>query len=195
MKEQTKENLIGYSVVLGIILSVTAVTFLSFVGIFALTEGPQVVTVDRQENSQPGVIMEVLDPSLESFAPAWKAEIARRFPHAVGVLVHGGDFIEGQWIVGANLSPHHLSTTKEVVEHYQKLYPDRTIVLLACNTGHLKLGIPGVYYFKSSVWCIPDRGLGQEDKENAEKLLDGTVQTRWQQDSDVNGNIYEAVKE
>lgn len=143
---------------------------------------------------QPAVIMEVLDPSLNQYAPLWKAEIARRFPHAVGVLVHGGDFVEGQWIVGTHINyATHVSPVKEVVEHYQKLYPDRTIVLLACNTGHLKLGIPNVYYFKSSVWCIPDRGLNPQDTENADKLMDGTVQSRWEADSDVNGNIYEAV--
>ena len=40
------------------------------------------------EISQPAVIMETLDPSLEVFAPLWKAEIGRRFPHAIGILVH-----------------------------------------------------------------------------------------------------------
>jgi hypothetical protein len=159
------------------------------------------------ETSRPAVVMEVLDASLEEYAVMWQAEIGRRFPNAVGIFVHGGDFVEGQWIVGTNLSPHRVSSTVAVVKHYQSLYPDRTIVLLACNTGHLKLGIPGVYYATASVWCVPDRSLtpAMFTSGHAMRKMDSgydgdegepaDAQSRWQSAPEVVGNIYEFVSE
>lgn len=181
----------------------------------------------------PDVVMEVLDPSLEQFAPAWQQEIARRFHHSVGILVHGGDFVQGEWIVEGNYaSGQHVQHTADVVAHYRAMFPDRTIVLLACNPGHLNLGIPGVYYAHSSVWCVPDRAMTANDFSpfGRAKLVKGgastqpstepstqpttepaapdpspvsapeiipvpiflpAVQTRWQEDPDVVGNIFE----
>lgn len=154
--------------------------------------------------AQPAVIMETLDPSLIQYEDAWRDEIARRFPRAVGLLVHGGDFVAGQWIVGAGYQNwKHVTPTAEVVRHYQTLYPDRTIVLLACNPGHLKLGIPGVYYASSSVWCIPDRSLkpsmflsseARATTKGFEFFLPDT-RTRWEIAPDVVGNIFEFVRE
>lgn len=144
----------------------------------------------RVEIQAPAVVMEVLDGSLEEYAPLWQAEIARRFPHAVGILVHGGDFVEGEWIVGANLADGRVTPIQDVVEHYRRLYPDRTIVVLACNPGHLKMNIPGVYYATASVWCVPDREMAEPRSENS-LTLDG----RWSTAPDVAGNIYEFVTE
>lgn len=177
-----------------------------FIGLFlgtsisyqpARTVGPQQV--------QPAVIMEVLDPSLDQFAPMWRTEIGRRFPNAVGVLVHGGDFVENQWIAGVSFTPRHVTPMAEVVRFYQAKHPGRTIVLLACNTGHLKLGIPGVFYAHSSVWCVPDRGITPEMYSNGlatERMSDGSrgfefsdptlaQQARWEAEPDIVGNIYE----
>jgi len=88
-----------------------------------------------------------------------------------------------------------------VVLHYQAMFPGRTVVLLACNTGHLKLGIPGVYYAHSSVWCVPDRAYvpGNPDdnlmlRDTASWLfpsLADVEKTRWERDPDVVGNIWE----
>jgi hypothetical protein len=174
---------------------------------------------------QPAVIMEVLDPSLADYAPLWRDEIGRRFTHAVGVLVHGGDFVEGQWVVGSSYDyGQHVTPVATIVKHYQRLYPDRTIVLLACNTGHLRLGIPGVYYATSPVWCVPDRALTDMTEAHAKATLyDGEGEdaddpapppttkpsplfpflpfvitreppkTRWQEDPDAAGNIFEFV--
>lgn len=157
---------------------------------------------------QPQVIMRVLDPTLEPFASMWQAEIGRRFPDAVGVLVHGGDFVEGQWIVGdwTYRSDRHVRLATDVVKEAEAMYPGRTVVLLACNPGHLDLGIPGVYYAHSSVWCVPDRDtasvlpeiarqqilFGQRAKSEGKKELD---RGRWVQDSDVIGNIFEFQSE
>jgi hypothetical protein len=111
----------------------------------------------------PAVIVEVADPSLVPYALMWQREIARRFPNAVGILVHGGDVVEGQWIVGTSYSPwRHSMLVSDLVRHYQRLHPDRTIVLLTCNPGHIRLRIPGVYYATSDVWCVPDRELTEE---------------------------------
>lgn len=143
----------------------------------------------------PPVVMDVLDPNLDTFAGMWQQEIGRRFPHAVGILCHGGDFVEGQWIVSAK-SYEHIVPVTELVEHVRKQFPDRTIVLLACNPGHLRLGIPGVYYAHSSVWCVPDRALTPEMFSRATQTLDsgyeiGGDQSRWQTAPEVVGNIYE----
>ena len=158
--------------------------------------------------SKPGVVMRVLDPTLEQFAPMWQQEISRRFPNAVGVLVHGGDFVEGSWVIGdwQYRSGQHVRPVSAVVQEAQAMYPNRTIVLLACNPGHLKLNIPNVYYAPASVFCVPDRFtdsvqvtpemltrtllFGMRAKAEAAKhrpALGG----RWQQDEDIVGNIYE----
>lgn len=98
--------------------------------------------------------MEVLDPSLAQFAPMWQKEISRRFPNAVGVLCHGGEFVDGQWIVSAKAYGRDL-TAQDIARFAQAHYPGKTIVLLCCNPGHLKLGIPGVYHFEDSVFLCP----------------------------------------
>lgn len=152
----------------------------------------------------PDVIMRVLDPSLEQYSVMWQNEIGRRVHHALGIIVHGGDFVQGQWIVGTNeyASGEHVKTAQEVVTYYQNLYPDRTIVLISCNTGHVPLGIPGVYYAKASIWCVPDRNV--TDPAVASKLLDkiklytvgeAQLSSRWETYPEVVGNIFEFVRE
>lgn len=153
----------------------------------------------------PRVIVEVLDPSLDQFAPLWEREIARRFDNAVAIFVHGGDFVEGEWIVGTSYAPmRHVTPIRQIVERYRRLYPNRTVVVLACNTGHLPIGIPGVYYARSLVWCVPDRELTHEMFQSAiagRKFLNGAAvnrkfadgMTRWQADPDAVGNIFEFV--
>jgi hypothetical protein len=123
---------------------------------FAAEAGEVADAPQSRHTGRPGVIMEVMDPSLDQFAPLWQKEIGRQFNNAVGVLCHGGEFINGQWIVSAKNYGKY-QTAQELIKHFQAEYPDRVIVLLACNPAHLKLGIPGVYYAHSSVWCIPDR--------------------------------------
>jgi hypothetical protein len=192
-----------------------------------------VINTGSPKAHKPSVIMVTLDPSLTQYEAMWKAEIGRRFDNAVGILVHGGDFVEGQWIVGASFTPGHVTLTKDAVEQVMKMYPGRTVVLLACNPGHLNLGIPGVYHSTANVWCVPDRALTpemfqngmatskmdcdccpchkspttepstqpSEDPETPHDFLpspydpvpSGPRQSRWQEDPDVVGNIYEFV--
>ena len=160
--------------------------------------------------SDPRVIIETLDPTLAHYAPLWRDEIGRRFDNAVGILCHGGDFVAGEWVLGTSYAPHdHVTPVREIVEHYRKRHPGRTVVLLACNTGHVKLGIPGVWYFKNSVWCVPDRALTPEMFTNGmahQKLREeadcgpiiivqepAPLPSRWSVDPDANGTVFEAV--
>lgn len=164
----------------------------------------------QEVTSQPEVIIETLYPGLEVFAPMWQKEINRRFHNAVGILVHGGDFEDNRWIVGSALQPQqHVSTAVDIVRHFQDKYPGRTIVLLACNTGHLKLGIRGVFYAQSSVWCVPDRAIdlpevtpfqanqtlifGLKAKAKADRIA--LLSNRWDTAPEVVGNIFEFVSE
>jgi hypothetical protein len=156
------------------------------------------------KTAQPAVVMVTLDASLDRYAPMWQKEVSRRFPNAVGVLVHGGNFVEDEWIVGTAISPGHVTHVQSIVKHYQELYPGRTLVLLACNPGHLKLGIPGVYYAMSSVWCVPDRQveggglfgrLKMSDGEVGESSLPAVLAARSEGDPDVVGNVFEFVAE
>jgi len=174
--------------------------------------------------AHPSVIVKVYDPSLQVYAPMWQKEIDRRFDNAVGILVHGID-LDGEWYVGTQRSADApLMKVQKLVAEVQAEYPDRTVVLLACNTGHLKLNMPGVYYAMASVWCVPDRAITAEMYRNglAEAKFkprcsclpatQPTIQpaaaprptlpavvtpqpTRWEVEPDVVGNIYEMVCE
>jgi hypothetical protein len=114
---------------------------------------------DGVELKQPAVIMETLDPSLEQFAPLWRDEIARRFPYAVGVLVHGGDFLEGQWIVGAHVQRgRHVSLATDIIRRIiRRSIPAGRSSSSPATPGTCALHVPGVYYARASVWCVPDR--------------------------------------
>lgn len=119
-----------------------------------------------------GVVMKVYDPTLERFAPAWQKEIARRFPNAVGILLHGGELMEGHWTV--KTSETYRTEAKEVVLENMRLYPGKVVVLLACNPAHLQLGVPGVYHATDSVWCIPDHALAPDALVDAD-TFDGPI--------------------
>lgn len=163
----------------------------------------------KQAVSQnPSVIIESLvqlPPGIESM---WQVEIGRRFNNAVGIIVHGGDFEQGRWIVGSSRQPwKHVETAAEVVQRYQELYPYRTIVLVSCNPGHLKLGVPGVFYATSDVWMVPDRAVTANDLMSRQLLRPDylpegfpfapaqPVRTRWELSPDSVGSIFEFVSE
>lgn len=151
---------------------------------------------------QPAVVMRVLDPSLEMYSTLWQREVGRRFTNAVVILVHGGDFVEGQWIVGdwQYRSGMHVRSVASVIAEAHAAFPGRTIVLLACNPGHIDLpkyadiDVP-VYYAKSSIWCVPDRDTAEVAPSLTFKTLGGRSPTfdRWSDDPDVVGNIFEFI--
>lgn len=122
--------------------------------------------------ASPPVIFKTYDPTLEKYNIGWSKEVQRRFPNSVVVAVHGGEKIEGEWFV--NTQPYQ-KRAAVLCREVQALYPDRTVVLIACNPGHLKLGVPGVFYATDSVWCVPDRALNKmhfldEDNYASEKF-------------------------
>lgn len=137
----------------------------------------------------PRVDVVVCDPSLEQFANGWRQEIGRRFPDAVGVLCHGGEFIDGEWLVKVPSLNLPAMTADQVARHFQAKFPGRVIVLLACNPGHLHLHVAGVYHAEDSVWCVPDRLAGEHPE------LDDLRLGRWSDNPGVVGSIFEFVTE
>jgi hypothetical protein len=160
---------------------------------------PSTVTVQVQ----PDVIVEVLDSSLVQYIEPWRVEVGRRFHNAVAIIVHGGDFVEGEWVVGAGIGGH-ISRASDIARHYQKLYAGRTLVFISCNPGHLKINVPGVWYASDVVWCIPDRGMSPKNMSSSRRLLDWATwledgekpeQSRWEAYPTVVGNIFEFIQD
>lgn len=166
------------------------------------------LSLPKITEQRPAVVMEVLDPSLRLYAPAWQREIGRRFPNAVGVLCHGGDHLNGVWDCTATNCMRYL-TVQQVVKYEQKRYPDKVIVLLCCNGGHQRLGISGVYYAPDLVWLVPDHEYLPDSLDG--KITLATTQpalkltplilyfpvpkTRWEENPTVVGNIFEFISE
>lgn len=104
----------------------------------------------------------VLDRSLEEYAEAWRTEVARRFPDAVVVFAHGTEFPEKLWICKVPNFGSEAITADQLAQYYKDKFPGRTIVLLACNGGHLHLHVHGVWHATDDVWLIPDRAVPEE---------------------------------
>lgn len=153
----------------------------------------------------PMVIVLPLDPSLNQFAEAWRAEVSRRFPDAIVLLMHGGNFVGDEWICTASVYGKY-TNVPDVIRYEQKQHPGKAIVVLACNPGHIQLhGFPNVYIALDSVWCIPDRATGGAsanlmrkldqpdfDPDDDESPSAGAAQgSRWASDPGVVGNVYE----
>lgn len=156
-----------------VIVSLVAVVCLLSSVFLCRTECPQPALL-------PSVIVEPLDPTLEGEAAAqWRLEVQRRFPRAVVVIVHGGDYVRGEWTVKS--SYNHAEHADVVARRFKELYPDRVVVFVSCNPGHYHLGVPGVYYALDSVWVHPDRNEGPHAAEV--------------NDPEVIGNIFEFVKD
>lgn len=143
-------------------------------------------------SGQPAVIMCCLNPSLQKYVISWRTEIARRFPNSAVVFAHGGTNSLGDWIAEGKQE-------SQLAAEYQHRFPDRTIVMLSCNPGHCKLGVHGVYYFPSDIWCQPDRNATSDEEQGktvgwSEFLVPDNV-NRSTIDPDTCGNIFEAVCE
>ena len=134
---------------------------------------------------QPAVIMKVLSPGLEEYAQAWQIEVARRFPNSVVIFAHGQELKNNQWFLFVTELDIPMPL-EPALEYYHNKYPDRTVVLLSCNDGHLTIHVPGVYYAKSKVWLVPDRAETEDDFEGGKN--------RASLDPDAVGNIFEFVK-
>lgn len=147
-------------------------------------------------DSRPDCIVDVHDPSLDMFVNAWQMEVQRRFHNSIVLLCHGGGDVDGVWLMLDHGVPR---IAQDVIREEQAKYPNRILVILACNPGHLKLtGLPRVYYSTASTWCEPDRSLtgGSLDRMtlDGEEVPMRNTETRWQSDPDVTGNIFEMVE-
>lgn len=92
---------------------------------------------------------------LDYTLPLWEKEIARRFPDAYVVAVHGGD-VAGQWVCQNPDNISELISTRSLAEKLVAKYPGREIVLLSCNPGHYHLNMPHVWHALDDVWFLPD---------------------------------------
>lgn len=96
----------------------------------------------------------------------WVAQAIRRFGagHVVLIHTHGGmDKITGLWIAGALDPKSSLHIPPIQIEWLVYLarrdFPDRVIVITACNPGHVPCYDPGVYYATQNVWIVPDQNM------------------------------------
>jgi len=84
----------------------------------------------------------------------WKQQIARRYKDAVMVVCHGNTGPDGQWWAYPDYEAP--LPMKDLVKRVRAIYPNRRIVLIACNPDALVFNEPGVTYAKESVWFWPD---------------------------------------
>ncbi len=152
----------------------------------------------------PPVILDVRDPALLPSALAWQIEVARRFPRAVAVVCHGGNIVHGEWIVLDNpggVSGEPAERVDTLLDREAAEYPDRQVVLIACNPRHIAVhGHPNCWYFDSSVWVVPDRavpafstGTSHTMDEDAD-AFPNDIYPRSTQQPGVCGNIFEACE-
>jgi hypothetical protein len=123
--------------------------------------------------------VQVESPLTDFYVPQsmayWQVEIARRFPDAYAVAVHGGD-IAGQWLVQDPDNIAKLISAADLAHRLQARFPGRVIVLLSCNPGHYNLGIRGVYHAMDSVWFVPDKDADNtQEGRQAERVIVGNI--------------------
>jgi hypothetical protein len=107
-----------------------------------------------------------MNPFYLSSINQWKIEVARRFPNAMILFCHGNTY-DGQWCCFPEEGP--VVPVRAMVQHLLAQNPDRVIVCIVCNPDGLKLGIPGVYHAKESVWIIPDKNFkGRTERSSAD---------------------------
>lgn len=88
----------------------------------------------------------------------WREETARRFPTALVYASHGAN-CGGKWICQNPDFPDSLEDAfyvHDLALSLRQQYPDRVIVLVICNPGHLHVGVPGVFYANDDVLIDPD---------------------------------------
>lgn len=160
-------------------------------------DGPKIHTYG------PAVIMDVRDDSLGEFAPAWATEVQRRFPHAVMILCHGAGICKNQWIIvdkPGGVYGDVAEPVDVVLDQERAEYPDRTIVLLACNPCHIAIhGHSDCYYADASVWCTPDRAMlpfttNRYSIDGNRGDVPNDVRPRSEANPDVVGNIFEFLE-
>jgi hypothetical protein len=137
--------------------------------------------------SVPSVVGAIGNDTLPDVALTdWERESGRRFDNAFVFLCHGTEVVHGQWyLVEQHGDTLELALATDVADAIHKDYPDRTVILVACNPAHIVIhDRPWLYYANDSVWVVPDRDVG----DDASNPLD---HNRWADAPGVLGNIFE----
>ncbi len=102
----------------------------------------------------------IFSESLRPSVVPWYIEASRRFDRPVMVVGHGAR-VEGVWCVWPDdatgrpvLVPIPMYW---VAWRVHRMYPNRTVVIIACNPDRDTLAAPGVYYALGYVCILPLR--------------------------------------
>jgi hypothetical protein len=109
----------------------------------------------------------LLAQSLFWSVPEWHDEVERLYPDSVMIVCHGGSE-GGRWLLQPDHYVRHSTgvgipvpdpkrPVEDVYWEYRKKYPDKTIVLVACNPGGHRPFLPNCVYATAEVWTTPDR--------------------------------------
>jgi hypothetical protein len=92
-------------------------------------------------------------------------------------------------MVNGSSSSSYACPYEVVAAVLRNMYPDRPVVIIACNPGFYDLDIPNIWYVKGSVWVIPDEwanGLRYHEK-------DRIPPTKKTVDTQLVGSIWEFI--
>lgn len=106
------------------------------------------------ERPAPEVTSISLCRDMDDNREAWEREAARRFDRPVVLLVHG-ETVLGRWMAFPDGAPP--LPQRWLASFVKASFPGRPIVLMSCNPGRLKLGVPGVWYSRELCWVVPNR--------------------------------------
>jgi len=126
--------------------------------VLGLTSCAYMTPTHRLLNS--GVATEVLCPDLVDGAQMWRRDVAKEYPNALIIAVHGGvDPKTGEWYAYPTLGDP--LPVDVLVKLNQLYYPGRHIVLICCNPEHIPLtDVHNVTYAPADIWVWPDDAVG-----------------------------------
>ena len=162
-------------------------------------EIPPTITVTATTNVMPQIIRWSDFGDYNDIGDLWLLEAKKRFKDPIIFVCHGGSDWEvlalgpatlGQWVWSAGpISPRIPVPMKCVAAVLRNMYPNRPIILIACNPGFYDLDLPNVWYAKGSIWAIPDEwanGLRYHEKHRIPPTKE-TVETQ------MIGSIWEFI--
>lgn len=86
----------------------------------------------------------------------WERELRTRFHQDLVIIyVHGGyDQLRQKWMLVPD-KPMVMVEAEVAVRIIHSIYPGRTVVLAACNPGHVMMYVPNTVYAVDSMWFEP----------------------------------------
>ncbi len=98
-------------------------------------------------------IIDCYNKSLEPYKYGCYMEAKKRFSNPVVVVCHGRTQLNN-WV--AVTDNDGIIVVNDLAWKYSLKYKDCDIVLFICNFDAHTLNVPRVWYFKQSVWMMPD---------------------------------------